>query len=115
MEFNKLEKIEIGGIKGRTLSARITGVSHEFQQSFSMFSGKSYDVLDPDDQFFLADFETFKQRIFEMDLKLAAILCQAFEDCSNLESIFKVKNLDFLYLFPKMNFRTCRIFNIFSF
>lgn len=90
IEFNKLEKIEIGGIKGRSLSSRITGVFREFQQCFSMFSGKSYDVLDPDDKSFLTDFETFKQRIFEMDMKLAAILCQAFEDCSNLESIFKV-------------------------
>lgn len=91
MEFNKLEKIEIGGIKGRSLSARITGVFHEFQQCFAMFSGKSYDVLDPDDKSFVVEVETFKQRIFEMDMKLAAILCQAFEDCSNLESTFKVR------------------------
>lgn len=102
MEFNKLEKIEIGGIKGRTLSSRIVGVFQEFQLCFSMFSGKSYDALDPDDKSFVVDFETFKQKIFEMDMKLAAILCQAFEDCSNLESIFKVniyKLLVLLYTF----------------
>lgn len=97
MEFNKLEKIEIGGIKGRTLSSRITGVSQEFQQCFSMFSGKSYDVLDPDDKSFVTDFETFKQRIFEMDMKLTAILCQAFEDCSNVDSIFKVSIFLIMY------------------
>ncbi|CAH1164042.1 unnamed protein product [Phaedon cochleariae] len=93
LEFNKLEKIEIGGIKGRTLSSRVTGVFHEFQQSFSQFSGKSYDVLDPDDSSFITDFENFKHKIFEMDMKLAAILCQAFEDCSNMDSIFKLINI----------------------
>lgn len=90
LEFTRLEKVEIGGLKGRVLSARVTSVFSEFQQCFSVFSGKSYDVLDPDDDSFLEDFENFKRKIFEMDLKLAAILCQAFEDCSNLDSIFKV-------------------------
>lgn len=90
LEFSKLEKVEIGGMKGRILSNRVTSVSNEFQQHLSVFSSKSYDVLDPDDASFIGDFEQFKQRIFEMDLKLAAVLCQAFEDCSNLQSIFKV-------------------------
>ncbi|KAL3274198.1 hypothetical protein HHI36_015614 [Cryptolaemus montrouzieri] len=90
LEFNKLEKIEIGGVKGRSLSSRLAEVYVEFQHSFSIFSGKSYDVLDPDDPAFLDDFETFKQNIFEMDMKLSAILCQAIEDCNNLDSIFKV-------------------------
>lgn len=93
LEFSKLEKVEIGGFKGRILSAKVVGVFGEFQQCFSVFSGKSYDVLDPDDDSFMVDFENFKQKIFEMDLKLAAILCQAFEDCSNLESIFKLINI----------------------
>lgn len=90
LEFTRLEKVEIGGMKGRVLSNRVTSVSNEFQQHFSVFSTKSYDFLDPDDPSFISDFEVFQQRIFEMDLKLAAILCQAFEDCANLESIFKV-------------------------
>lgn len=91
LEFNKLEKVEIGGIKGRILSTRVTDVYNEFQQCFSVFSGKSYDVLDPSDPSFVVDFENFKKNISEMDMKLSAILCQAFEDCSNLESIFKVR------------------------
>lgn len=90
LEFSKLEKVEIGGIKGRILSTRIADVYNEFQQCFSVFSGKSYDVLDPSDPSFFVDFENFKKKISEMDMKLSAILCQAFEDCSNLESIFKV-------------------------
>lgn len=90
IEFLKLEKIEIGGLKGRTLSGRITQVSLEFNQCFSVFASKTYDVLDPDDTTFKDDFLKFQDRILELDLKLAAILCQAFDDCHNLESVFKL-------------------------
>lgn len=90
IEFLKLEKVEIGGLKGRSLSARITAVSVEFNTCFSQFSAKTYDVLDPDDDSFKEDFAKFQERILELDLKLAAILCQAFDDCNNLESVFKV-------------------------
>ncbi|KAJ8968779.1 hypothetical protein NQ317_016724 [Molorchus minor] len=92
-EFNKLEKVVIGGIKGRILSARINEVFNEFQQCFTLFSGKSYDVLDPNEMSFLVDFESFKLKIAEMDMKLAAILCQSFKDCPNLESTFKLINI----------------------
>lgn len=82
--------MEIGGLKGRSLSARITAVSLEFNTCFTQFSAKTYDVLEPDDPSFKDDFVKFQERILELDLKLAAILCQAFDDCHNLESVFKV-------------------------
>lgn len=47
-------------------------------------------VLDPDDPTFNLDFTDFQERILELDMKLAAILCQAFDDCYNLESVFKL-------------------------
>ena len=90
LEFSKLEKVEIGGILGRSLSARIVGVYKEFQQLFSSFTTRSTDVLEPDDESFGADCEKFTESITDLDSKLAAILCQAFDDCDNLESIFKV-------------------------
>lgn len=109
IEFLKLEKVEIGkksnqmtqsshseeknlegGLKGRILSGRITAVSLEFNQCFSSFASKSYDVLDPDDESFKEDFLKFQDRILELDMKLAAILCQAFDDSHNLESVFKL-------------------------
>ncbi|KAM7360514.1 dynein heavy chain at 93AB isoform 2-T2 [Cochliomyia hominivorax] len=93
IEFLKLEKVEIGGLRGRQLSTRITAVYIEFNQYFTAFASKSYDVLDPDDHEFDVDFENFQVRILELDMKLAAILCQAFDDCYNLESIFKLINI----------------------
>lgn len=90
IEFLKLEKVEIGGLKGRQLSLKITAIYIEFNQYFTAFASKTYDVLDPDDPTFNKDFDIFQERILELDMKLAAILCQAFDDCHNLESVFKL-------------------------
>lgn len=93
IEFLKLEKVEIGGLKGRQLGSKITAIYVEFNQYFTAFSSKTYDVLDPDDPMFNRDFIVFQDRILELDMKLAAILSQAFDDCYNLESIFKLINI----------------------
>lgn len=93
IEFLKLEKVEIGGLKGRTLSTKITNIFIDFNQHFSSFSAKTYDVLDPDDSKFMQDFEVFQQRILDLDIKLAGIFCQAFNDCHCLESAFKLINI----------------------
>lgn len=90
VEFMKLEKVEIGGLRGRQLSASITAIYVEFNQCFTVFASKTYDALDPDDRAFIDDFDNFQKHIQELDIKLAAILCQAFDDCYNLESMFKV-------------------------
>lgn len=92
MEFSKLEKIEIGGIQGGSLSARITNVYKEFQNLFVSFTVRANDALEPDDQSFTENCAKFNESITDLDSKLAAILCQAFDDCGNLESIFKVSS-----------------------
>ncbi|XP_019887304.2 dynein beta chain, ciliary [Ooceraea biroi] len=93
LEFSKLERIEIGGILGRSLSARIISVFKEFQQLFVSFSVRASDVLEPDDESFVVDCAKFAESITDFDSKLAAILCQAFDDCGNLESVFKLLNI----------------------
>lgn len=62
----------------------------EFNEHFTMFASKSYDVLDPEDSAFLQDYNVFQSRIWDLDRRLAAILCQAFDECYNLEAVFKV-------------------------
>lgn len=90
IEFLRLEKIEVGGPQGRQLSARITAIFVEFNAFFAAFASKSYDVLNPDEPKFEADLADFQARIQELDMKLAAILCQAFDDCHCLDSVFKL-------------------------
>ncbi|PSN39336.1 Dynein beta chain [Blattella germanica] len=85
MEFLKLEKVEIGGWKGRPLSTKVEAVFSEFNVAFTVFGNITYDPLDPEEE----NFDIFMQKISDLDRKLAAIFCQAFDDCFNLESIYK--------------------------
>ncbi|PSN32950.1 Dynein beta chain [Blattella germanica] len=85
MEFLKLEKVEIGGWKGRPLSTKVEAVFGEFNVAFTVFGNITYDPLDPEEENFEKDFDIFMQKISDLDRKLAAIFCQAFDDCFNLE------------------------------
>ena len=55
-----------------------------------MFSNRTYDGLDPKDESFIKDYEHFKERTFELDRKLGAVLGRAFDDCLITESLFKL-------------------------
>jgi dynein heavy chain len=90
MEFLKLEKVEIGGLKGRFLGIKVAGVLSQFHETFAMFGGITYDPLDPDDESFVQDYVVFMEKVEDMDRQLAAIFCQAFDDCCSLDSIYKV-------------------------
>jgi len=72
------------------LSARITEIYSDFNEQFSLFSSKAYDVLEPEDERFEIDYKQFKENIKDLDHRLAFTLSQAFEDCYNLDSVFKV-------------------------
>ena len=89
-QFLKLEKVEMGGIRGKALSCRITNVHEEFKELYSVFSNRTYDSLDPTDESFLRDYDHFKNKTFELDRKLGAVLGRAFDDCLVTESIFKL-------------------------
>ena len=62
----------------------------QFQELYSVFSNRTYDSLDPADDSFIKDYEHFKNRTFELDRKLGAVLGRAFDDCLVTESIFKL-------------------------
>ena len=38
----------------------------------------------------MTEYESFKERIADMDKRLSQIVCHAFDDCSGCESIFKL-------------------------
>lgn len=79
-------------MKGRVLGGQIREISAEFEAYFHGFASKSYDVLDPDDETFNTDFKDFQENIIDLDLKLSTVLVESFDNCSTLESIFKVHN-----------------------
>ena len=50
LEFSKLEKVEIGGIKGKVLSHDVIQIYNEFMESVAVFSQRTYDSLNPVDK-----------------------------------------------------------------
>ncbi|KAK7863235.1 hypothetical protein R5R35_001448 [Gryllus longicercus] len=89
-EFMKLEKVEVGGLQGRALSAQIGGVFADFSELLLRFAAKAGDALAPEDGAFARDYAAFQRRVEHLDRRLAALFCLAFDDCSNLESVFKL-------------------------
>jgi len=85
-----LDGICVGGDKGRFLSARISELAQDFLNYYNNFSAHGYDCADPEDDSYDDDYFTFKEKVGEIDQKLAAIVCQAMDDCHNTDSYFKL-------------------------
>ena len=45
----KLEKIELGGIKGKVLSQQVVDIFEQFQAQYKVFTEATYDCLNPND------------------------------------------------------------------
>lgn len=92
VEYSKLEKVEIGGLKGRILGQKVEKLFEEFKTIFSGFTRIEYDPLNPDDRSFERDEMAFKENMKDLEGRLAAIITQAFDDCCNFESLSKVRS-----------------------
>ena len=46
-ELFRLEKVEIGGVKGKALGSYIMKILEEFREEFEKFGNKKYSILDP--------------------------------------------------------------------
>ncbi|KAH0627401.1 hypothetical protein JD844_003041 [Phrynosoma platyrhinos] len=90
LEFERLEKLEFGGIKGKTLNDKIYKLSEEFIESCNIFKERTYDPTDYSNVAFTEDYADFKHKILEFERRLGSIFCVAFLDCSGLESAFKL-------------------------
>ena len=53
IDFLRLEKVEIGGVKGKAFSARVFKIFEEYKDEFEKFSNKKYEPLDPDGKVFI--------------------------------------------------------------
>lgn len=93
LEFTRLEKVEIGGLKGKVLSVKCSEVFEEFNVIYNVFRNIQYDILETEDHLIDVDYKIFDNKCLDLDRRLAAIFAQAFDDCYNLESIFKLVNV----------------------
>ncbi|BFZ02963.1 hypothetical protein BsWGS_06002 [Bradybaena similaris] len=90
LEFYKLEKIELGGIQGKQLSAQVLGVHAEFCEQYKVFSERTYDCLDTKSHEFMEDYTILLEKVSDFDRRVATIICQGFDDCSGLEAMYKL-------------------------
>jgi dynein heavy chain len=90
VEFYKLERIDIGGNKGKYLSAKVQECYTQFQEFYQKFGGIQYDCSDPEDDSFLADEKLFRDKVLDIDQRISAICTQAFDDCHTPESTYKL-------------------------
>ncbi|XP_061233427.1 dynein axonemal heavy chain 17 isoform X1 [Neopsephotus bourkii] len=93
MEFLKLEKAELGGVKGNILGAQVFQIYTEVAEIIKVFSDCRYDSLDPTEEQLNTDFVEFQKRIEDIDRRLATILCQGFQGCSCLTSAVKLVHM----------------------
>uniref|UniRef100_A0A8W4FMS4 Dynein axonemal heavy chain 17 n=1 Tax=Sus scrofa TaxID=9823 RepID=A0A8W4FMS4_PIG len=94
IEFLKLEKIELGGVRGSILGSQVTQIYEEVFELVKVFADCKYDPLDPGDSVsggFDDDYADFETKIQDLDRRLATIFCQGFDDCSSIESCARVR------------------------
>ncbi|CAD7939071.1 unnamed protein product [Amoebophrya sp. A25] len=80
VQFIKLERIDIGGTKGRLLTAAIVNIYEEFNKAVATFQAVDYDVMDIQESRFDDDFFTFRMSIKELDRRMATVLGLGFDD-----------------------------------
>jgi len=60
LQFNKLERVEIGGTKGKTLTTSVRQIYADFQQAVAKFQAVTYDIMDVESKQFDDDFYEFR-------------------------------------------------------
>ncbi|GFO38901.1 dynein heavy chain 9, axonemal [Plakobranchus ocellatus] len=90
VNFMKLEKVELGGIKGNMLGEQVIDIFQEFDEAFKLFTDSKYNPLDPSDPGFLQNFHRFNRIMTDFDRRLATIVVKGYYDCTGLESIYKL-------------------------
>uniref|UniRef100_A0A4W3K7X4 Dynein axonemal heavy chain 17 n=1 Tax=Callorhinchus milii TaxID=7868 RepID=A0A4W3K7X4_CALMI len=93
IEFLKLEKIEVGGIKGNLLGQMVMKIYDEFLDVLKMFADCKYNPLDPAEHLFAEDYETFQIKIKDFDRRLGTIICLGYDECADILSTVKLLHM----------------------
>jgi len=90
MQFEKLQKIDIGNTKGKVLTESVKQILAEFQEATDQFLLVEYDIMDIEQRQFDDDFYKFRGRIKELERRIASVLTQGFDDCDTIIGKFKL-------------------------
>lgn len=90
MEFSKLDKIFLGGTKGKDLTDDVRLLHTDFTRTVEKFQQIPYDFVDITKEAFDDDFYKFRYSVKQLERRLSAILMVAFDDCATIEARFKL-------------------------
>lgn len=94
IDYEKLEKLEVGGLMGRLYSPVIERVNVRFLKFVERMSAISYDPLDLLNEsyntMFLEDYNFFLEMSSDIDNRLATVSKACFENSNDLMSLHKV-------------------------
>ena len=88
--FMQLERVEIGGTKGKTLTMSVRQIYTDFMQAVEALQAVEYDLMDIEEKKFDDDFYSFRSLIKELERRLSSVIIQAFDDCPTVGVIFKL-------------------------
>ena len=90
VQFSKLERIEVGGSKGKTLTSNVQQIFAEFVDASTVFKRAPEDIMNVEHKQFDDDFYVFRCAINELERRLAAVIVQAFDDSTTVLGCFKL-------------------------
>ncbi|XP_005530761.1 PREDICTED: dynein heavy chain 17, axonemal [Pseudopodoces humilis] len=93
IDFLRLEKTMLGGVRGNFLVTWVLQISEEVCEATKAFAECKYDPLDPDEEQWDKDFEEFQKKVEDANKQLAAIFCQGFDDCNRLTAAVKLVHM----------------------
>ncbi|NWV92100.1 DYH17 protein, partial [Machaerirhynchus nigripectus] len=93
VDFLKLEKTVLGGVRGNFLGSWVLQISEEVCEATKAFAECKYDPLDPDEEEWNRDFAEFQKKVEDANKQLAAIFCQGFDDCNRLSAAVKLVHM----------------------
>lgn len=82
--------MDIGGNKGKYLSAFVKDLHAEYTEFYESYSKIDYDCSDPEDTRFEEDYNIFKEKADGIDKRLSAIVIAVIDACDTPESIYKL-------------------------
>uniref|UniRef100_A0A803WBL3 Dynein axonemal heavy chain 17 n=1 Tax=Ficedula albicollis TaxID=59894 RepID=A0A803WBL3_FICAL len=88
IDFLKLEKIVLGGVRGNFLGTWVLRISEEICEGLCHFK-----PLCSQWQQWNTDFEEFQKKVEDANKQLAAIFCQGFDDCNRLTAAVQLVHM----------------------
>ncbi|KAM3605484.1 uncharacterized protein V6R79_026173 [Siganus canaliculatus] len=90
LDFLKLEKVELGGSRGKILSEMVLSMSEEFHDRWRGLRESKYNPLDYTNDGFVHHYRRFMEQNRDFDQRLGTVLNLAFQYSKNLDSVFKL-------------------------